>query len=248
MMEEADGYIKAGTTSDTWIKPLLNANIIDQDIADRLTSKRHSLISIRAEDLKIPSSWQNDDPDLATRLSVALQRLLRGGLTAEHLKALGNVLDGMYKFTDMWFSSSRPTSDLENENALQILLRDSLKMKGLNVVEGEVTGGGKLDLYVENSITIENKFHSSPSTPENVSPAAGMQGRRYAISLGSQIVIVVAAHIPKAGAFPNKASCISIKAISDQDKNRAEIRFSLPFGAVSPSHEKPDSSQDKEQQ
>jgi hypothetical protein len=231
MMEEADGYIKAGPTSSTWIKPLLAASIIDQDVADRLTSKRQSLISIRAEDLKISQTWQNDDLDLATRLSVQLQKFLQGGLTAEHLSALGNVLESMYRFVDMWFASNRPTSDLESEDALQNLLRDALIMRSLSVEEGSKIGGGKLDLYVEDAIMIENKFHSTASQSEAVSPAAGMQGRRYAISLGAQIVIVVAAYKPQPGQYQNKANCISINEISREDKNRAEIRFLLPFGS-----------------
>jgi hypothetical protein len=111
-------------------------------------------------------------------------------------------------------------------------------MRGLNVEEGSKIGGGKLDLYVENAIMIENKFYSVPSKSGVISPAAGMQGRRYAISLGSQIVIVVTAFKTQPGKYPNKVECISIREISQNDNNRAEINFSLPFGAVVPSHEK----------
>jgi hypothetical protein len=156
------------------------------------------------------------------------------------MKALGKVLVGMYKFVDAWFDNNRVTSDLASEDALQSQLREALTMHGLKVDEGSKIGGGKLDLYVEDAILIENKFHSSPVLAADVAPAAGMQGRRYAISLGSQVVIVVAAHKVEPGKFPNKAECISVKSISRQDRNRAEVRFTVPFGAVVPSSEKPE--------
>jgi hypothetical protein len=240
MIAEADGYIKAAAATQSWIDPLVKAEIIDPDTAELLTSKRHSLISVRAEDLRLPQEWLNEDPDLATRLSVEIQALLKGGLTAEHMKAFGKVLTGMYKFVDAWFDNNKVTSELDGEDALQSQLRDALRMNGLKIDEGSKVGGGKLDLYVEDAILIENKFHSSPAAAADVAPAAGMQGRRYAISLGSQVVIVVAAHKVGPGEFPNKASCISVKSISSKDRNRAEIRFSVPFGAVVPSREKPE--------
>jgi HD superfamily phosphohydrolase len=238
MIKEADGYIKAAAASQSWIKPLVDAQVIDLDAAELLTSKRHSLISVREEDLQLPQEWLNEDPDLATRLSVDIQASLKGGLTAEHMKALGDVLAGMYRFVDVWFDSNKVTSVLAGEDSLQSQLREALAMRGLKIDEGSRVGGGKLDLFVEDAILIENKFHSSPIAAVDVAPAAGMQGRRYAISLGSQVVIVVAAFKAQPGKFPNKAGCISVKPISSMDRNRVEIRFTVPFGAVVPSSEK----------
>ena len=65
-----------------------------------------------------------------------------------------------------------------------------------------------------------------------------MQGRSYAISLSSQIVIVVLAYIPKASDFPSKPETISVHPISARSDNRVEIRIALPYGAVKPSDEK----------
>jgi hypothetical protein len=123
---------------------------------------------------------------------------------------------------------------------LQTYLRDALRMFGLKIDERSTVGGGELDLYVEDAILIENKFHSSPADAADVAPAAGMQGRRYAISLGSQVVIVAAAHKANPGKFPNKTDCVSVRPISSTDRNRVEIRFSVPFDAVVPSREKRD--------
>jgi HD superfamily phosphohydrolase len=187
MIEEADGYIKAKAAPLSWLNPLINAKVIDSDAAKLLTSERHSLISVRAEDLRLPQAWLNDDPDLATRLSVNIQESLKGGLTAEHMTALGKVLDGMYKFVDGWFDSNRVTSDLASEGELQSYLHDALRMFGLKIDEGSTAGGGELDLYVEDAILIENKFHSSPADAVDVAPAAGMQGRRYAAVPGAEL-------------------------------------------------------------
>jgi hypothetical protein len=240
MNAEADGYIKAKSADPAWIEALVRAEVIDDTAGERLTSKRYSLIPVRANDLKLPAAWLIDDPDIAARLSSQLQTALSGGLVAEHLTALGQVLEAVYGFVDSWLSGPRVTAELADEDTLQGLLREFLQARQLNVVEGSRAGGGELDLFVNDAILIENKFHDRPSDASKVAPAAGMQGRRYAIALRSQIVIVVAAYKVEPGKFPTRAQCIRVSQIARADKNRAEIRFSVPFGAVSPSREKPE--------
>lgn len=171
-------------------------------------------------------------------ISVDIQKYLQGGLIAEHVKALGDVMDALYKFIDMWFSGQRVTSDLADEAALQELLRDAFILNGLRVEEGSKVGGGLLDLFVAEAILVENKFADTPGDPNKAFPAAGMQGRRYAIALGSQIVIVVGAQKAKRTKFPSKTATVSVRPISAGDVNRVEIRVLLPFGAVVPSREK----------
>lgn len=173
-------------------------------------------------------------------MSVELQKCLQGGLTYEHVISLGKVLDGLYAFVDMWFSGRHVTSELASEAELQELLRQSLTMRGLKVREGSDVGGGELDLFVEEAILVENKFKETAGDPNRAFPAAGMQGRRYAIALGSQIVVVVGAQRAAPGRFPSKPDCVSVRKISSTDVNRAEIRFLLPYGASTPSREKPD--------
>jgi hypothetical protein len=87
---------------------------------------------------------------------------------------------------------------------------------------------------------IENKFHVSTGKPKEAARPAGMQGRRYAISLGSQVVIVVLGYEAKPAQLPNKSQTLSVHGISGSDANRVELRFSLPYGAPSPSGEKED--------
>jgi hypothetical protein len=65
-----------------------------------------------------------------------------------------------------------------------------------------------------------------------------MQGRRYAIALNAQVVIVVLGYKPKPAAFPTKPQCVTIQPIASGDRNRVEIRLTLPYAAVIPSHEK----------
>jgi hypothetical protein len=242
MAEEADGYIKAKSANPKWIPALVRGNVIDEAAAERLTSRRYSLLRVRPEDLKVPDVWLQDDPDFAVRMSVEIQKHLQGGLTAEHMKALGSVMSALYAFVDMWFSGERVTSELADEAALQQLLREAFVLSKLHVEEGSKVGGGFLDLFVEQAILVENKFKDTASDPQKSFPAAGMQGRRYAIALGSQIVVVVGAQRARPGKFPSKTDTVTIRPISSGDVNRVEIRILLPFGAALPSREKANSS------
>ncbi|MCK1542334.1 hypothetical protein IVB12_10250, partial [Bradyrhizobium sp. 179] len=164
-------------------------------------------------------------------------RMTRGGLIAEDMTKLTRVLQAMYAFVDVWFGSYVGTT-LKDEAALQKLLRDSLRSRGLD--EGTKVGGGILDLWVEDAILIENKFYGETKDPASVAAPAGMQGRRYAIALGAQVVFVVLGHKLSGGDVPNKSATLSIHGISTIDTNRVELRFSLPYGAPLPSREHED--------
>lgn len=65
-----------------------------------------------------------------------------------------------------------------------------------------------------------------------------MQGRRYAISLSSQVVIVLLGYKASPGMLANKSQTMTIHPITEIDNNRVEVRFSFPYGAVVPSSEK----------
>lgn len=246
MSEDADGYIKATQSiPPQWLPALAEADVVDVATVEQLTNRRYSLIRIRAPDLGMPTSWIVADTDAAVRLASDLNKHLKGGLLAEHLDALGKVLAALYAFVDNWYSGKRITSDLADEEALQELLLEHFRAHGLETEEGTKVGGGKLDLFVADAVLVENKFHGRASKPANIAPAAGMQGRRYAIALNSQLVIVLLAYRAKPGTIPDKVNSISIEPIASSDQNRVEIRISLPFGAVVPSDEKADSNAKK---
>jgi hypothetical protein len=241
MNNDADGFIKATSQlSEAWLSGLVGLQLIDQKTADRLVSKRHSLLAITPDDLAIPESWVIEDNDIADRTTVEIAQHLSGGLTAEDIEALTRVLKAFYAFIDLWFDGGHAARPLQNEEELQRMLRDALAIRGLSVDEGTKVGGGKLDLFVEDAVLVENKFHGKSADPAATAGAAGMQGRRYAISLRSQVVIVVLAYESAPATFPNKSETMSIHGISTRDSNRVEIRFSLPYGAVIPSREKTD--------
>jgi hypothetical protein len=203
-----------------------------------LSSKRYSLLAVRPDDLRFPDTWIRDDPDLAHRIAAEIGKHLKGGLVAEHVAALGNVLAALYAFVDTWFESGQVTRNLDNEAALQDRLRTCFGHRGLKTDEGSRVGGGALDIFVDDAVLVENKFHGTAHAPAGAAPAAGMQGRWYAIALNSQVVIVVLAYVPPPGAFPTKPQCMTIHSISTGERNRVEIRFTLPYRAVVPSSEK----------
>ncbi|ARM91053.1 metal-dependent phosphohydrolase HD domain-containing protein (plasmid) [Rhizobium sp. CIAT894] len=240
MSEEADGYIKtASIVPQTWINALVAAKIIDTDAAEHLSFKRHSLLALRADDLKVPGTWIQADPDIASRLALELNQLLRAGLTAEHIEALGRVLGAVYAFVDHWYKSGQLTRRLENEAELQKQVLSAFQLRSLPTEEGSVAGGGKLDIFVDGAVLVENKFTGRVADVASTAPAAGMQGRRYAIALGAQVVIVVLAYELPSGIVPAQQDTISVHEITRTDGNRAEIRVSLPYGAVTPSRESP---------
>lgn len=240
MAEEADGFIKVPTTPDSWIAALVNGSVIDQTAADHLLRKRHSLIRLRSENLKIPNAWIADDEDLGISLVLAINNGLKSGLMAEHLDAFSKVMEAMFAFVDMWYADSYPTSELKNEAELQQILRRFFAARSLSIAEGTRVGGGALDLWVEDAVLVENKFKDDQIDPEHAFPAAGAQGRRYAIALGAQVIIVVGAVRAGPGKFWQKTAAVSARKIFESDENRTEIRFILPFGAVLPSREKTD--------
>ena len=241
MAKEADGYIKAVQAIEpAWLNALVHERVIDQITADHLSTKRYSLIAVRAENLRLPDTWIQDDPDVAYRMAAAIGKHLRSGLTAEHIEALGKVLEAIYAFVDTWYEGDQVSLDLDNEAVLQERLRQCFGHRGLEVDEGSKVGGGEYDLFVSEAILVENKFHRETSTPSEAVPAAGMQGRRYAIALNSQVVIVMIAYQPLPGRFPAKTQSLTIHPISAGDRNRVEMRFSLPYAAVKPSRERVD--------
>jgi len=238
MAKDADAYIKAGQSiAQRWLDGIIDAGLIDADTSALLTSERHSLLRVRAEDLAVPQAWLAEDPDFASRIASQLNKHLKGGLMAAGRDALTKTLEAIWRFVDNWYTGPRITSELANEAALQQLLAEHLRVT-LHVEEGTEIGGGELDLLVEKQVLIENKFHNAPANPGSVGKGAGAQGRRYGLALPSQFVIVVAARrMTVKGEVPSKTNAIAVKSISNENDNRVEIRIDLPFGAKLPSEE-----------
>lgn len=238
MAKDADAYIKAGQTIDAaWLNGLIAAGLIDADTSALLTSDRHSLLRVRAEDLAVPDTWLAEDPDFASRMAGQLNRHLKGGLMAAGRDALTKTLESLWRFVDGWYAGPRTTSELANEAELQKLLAEHLRVT-LQVDEGTEVAGGELDLLVERQVLIENKYHGTAANPDKVGKGAGAQGRRYGLALSSQLVVVAAARrMTVKGPVPAKTKAVIVKAISDDNDNRVEIRIDLPFGAKLPSQE-----------
>jgi HD superfamily phosphohydrolase len=155
MAKEADGYIKAAPSiHEDWLRALVEAEIIDALASEHLSSNRYSLLAVRPDDLRVPDGWIQDDPDFAHRIVGEINALLSGGLTAEHIRTLGDVLSALYAFVDTWFRSGQVTRQLDDEATLQDGLRACFGYRGLKVEEGSVVGGGKLDLFVADAISL----------------------------------------------------------------------------------------------
>ena len=98
---------------------------------------------MRPDDLRVPDAWIQDDPDFAHHMAGEINQLLSGGLTAEHIVALGEALSALYAFVDSWFAGGQVTRQLDDEATLQESLRAYFIRRGLKLEEGSVAGGGK---------------------------------------------------------------------------------------------------------
>ena len=243
MNSDADGYIKAGQTiGEHWLEQLVQGEIVDQDVAVQLKSKRESLLGIQREDLMLPGSWASENTELPLALLSGLKKGLRGGLTFDDLQAFRRVMEAMFAFMDMWYDGNMVSAEVKDEADLQKHLLSHLRSRSIDVEEGSVAGGGELDLFVDHTVLIENKFVGSETAkPNTVAKSAGAQGRRYAIALQSQIIFTVAAvRIKKGDEPPQRTEMIAVREVKESDGNRTEIRFTVPFGAVVPSGQKPE--------
>lgn len=239
LSREADGFIKASeAVRPDWLDALVTAGVLDAEAKANLTVKRLSLVSVEAVDLRVPQSWLALDEDFGHNLARQVNASLAGGLAAEHLSALGEVLVAMWNLVDHWHGSGLATSEIPDEAALQAIVRAKLDMGGLKVTEGTTAGGGALDLYLNGSVILENKIADTVANPATAKAAAGMQGRRYAIALDSQIVLVVLAYRCKPGEMLSKTESVTVHPITRGGDDRVEIRFALPYGSPVPSREK----------
>ena len=240
MSRDAEGYIKASRTIEPgWWPKLVEAGILDQEAADQLQSKRYSLLAIQIEDLHIPGKWVQENPEFGAELVTEIKAGLQAGLSADDLKAFSQVIEAMFVFVDMWVDGDSVTGDVADEADLQRRLRDHLRSRGLGVEEGTAAGGGKIDLFVERSVLIENKYKDSATRDlGSAARAAGIQGRRYAIALLSQVVFSVAAvRVTPGSPVPQRTDLVEVRQPNASDRNRVEIRFTVPYGAVTPSSE-----------
>lgn len=240
MDPNADGYIKAGKLVDpTWLAVLAQGRLIDQTVADRLQTNKVSLLGVRRDDLRVPEAWAKEQPDLPAQLSSDIKRHLKSGLVASDLQAFREVMEAMFAFIDVWYDGGSITGNVSNEADLQERLLVHLRARSIKVVEGAVAGGGKYDLFVEDAVLIENKYIPEPAdVPQDVKPAAGAQGRRYAIALQSLIVFSVATVKVKPGAQPpQRSDMVEVRNPEPGDGNRVEVRFTLPYGAKVPSRQ-----------
>lgn len=240
MNQDADAFIKAPVAiPPSWIDVLKDADIIDDEALAHLQRQRYRLAKIRTDHIPVPAEWLEDDPDLPTSMAHDLNQLIPAGLVGTDLEALQKTLGAFFAFIDSWHTGSNVTGPVQDEADLQNKIRTFLQARSLTVTEGSVTSGGKTDLLAENSVLVENKF-TSEIIADLLKHAldAGTQGRRYAISLGSRVIIVPLAYVPRPGDMPSKPRSFAVRAITSGDDRRAEIRVLVPYGAATPSREK----------
>jgi len=240
MAKDADGFIKSGLEVDAGVlEAIRDGGLIDNNLFEHLTNQRHSLVKVRAADLNVPPAWVDITPDLPLQLAVGINNNIQSGLPYPSVKALGRVLKALFAFVDDWHRSGSATADLANEAALQAAVKKALNLQGLKVVESDKVSGGALDLFVDDTVLIENKFEGGAvADPGSIAPNAGAQGRRYTIALDSQLIIVIVGYRPKPGKMRAKADSIEVRRVANEAEGRVQVRIYVPYGSIKPSDEK----------
>ncbi|WP_188055767.1 HD domain-containing protein [Sphingosinithalassobacter sp. CS137] len=239
LAQEADGFIKADrVVNDAWIDALRQAGVVDTRAFEHLTTKRISLISVQEKDLAVPQPWLDVNEDFGIVLAQKLNAALRGGIAAEQLAELTNALTALWRMIDEWYRSGKVSETIADEAELQRWVGAFFSAAGIRVTEAPKAGGGITDLILNDTIVLENKHSGAAAEPVHAKGSAGMQGRRYAIALDKQIVLVVHAYKSKS-ILPDKQDTASVHQITDGDR-RVELRVDLPYGAPIPSRETED--------
>jgi HD superfamily phosphohydrolase len=212
MTEIADRATKtAGLVNPAWIEELATTGLIDAECYQQLRGKKAFLSRILLEDIRIPSDWARDRPELAQYLADEIAISRPGGFVVEVKTALLETIEAVANFVHSRGLGGEYVGRrhfLEKE--LQTDLRVHLRTLGLNVREGSEVGGGETDLLTQNLIVIENKVARETDDPMSEGFPYPFQARRYTVALCQSVFLTVVTYRPKteSGVFPQSESVI----------------------------------------
>jgi hypothetical protein len=235
---DADNAAKTtGVVRPEWIKTAASAGLCSAECADVLTTDKPVLLRIRAEDLRIPTSWRSDDPALATRLAEGFRDALPGGLPARARAAVVDSLYDLLTFAEMAEKAGSFVGAVDfSEFMLQGELKKHLLSRQVPVREGTEVGGGETDLILYDDVLVENKCRGVTVDPLNTGAAYPFQARRYSIALLRRVSFVVVAYKPRSEVdILALTQRIRVSQIDGVREEHAQIRLVVPWGTGVPS-------------
>jgi len=125
------------------------------------------------------------------------------------------------------------------EKDLQKALRNHLRSRSVDVLEGAEFGGGETDLLLGPApgyTVVENKIAGKTDDPFDAKPNSPWQARRYSISVVQRINFVVVGYEPATeNGLKSLTHRIEVRRTGIRTDQYASLILAVPFGLPVPS-------------
>lgn len=234
----ADRFTKtSGLIKPSWIDDLAKSGEIDVECRMQLREERVFLSRILPDELRWPTGWSAENPELSKRVAdeVAISR--PGGFVYAVKDSVLRTIEAVAKFVQVQVEGGEyaRVNNLR-EVDLQTDLRKHLRALVLEVSEGREVGGGETDLLVNGQILIENKIAGLTDDPMSGSRPYPFQARRYAISLCKTVFVTVVGYAPRSeSGLLRQSDSVAVLKVPDVREDCVELRFAVPYNTGRPS-------------
>ena len=234
----ADRFTKTvGKVEPAWLDWLAERGIIDVECHQQLREERVFLSRILADDIRLPTAWIAEKPELRKNLAEEIIISRPGGFVTPVKEEILKTIASFANFVQM-INEGGEYAKLGGipEARLQADARRHLRTQGLQISEGSEVGGGETDLLVANKIVIENKIAGETNDPMSENRPYPFQARRYSIALCKTVFFTLVAYKPRSetGLLPQSSS-LAVRKVPDIPEDCLEIRFVVPYGTGRPS-------------
>jgi hypothetical protein len=222
-----------------WIDEVLQAGLCSAQCAEVIANPRIILAPIKPSYLRIPRSWSDARPGLLSKICDQLAEVFPMGLPASTMERISATLEHLTSFVDICEKGGDVLKSGFLEKDLQKALRNHLRSRGAEVLEGTEFGGGKTDLLIGPApgyTVVENKIAGKTDEPFASKPNSPWQARRYSISVVQRVNFVVIGYEPVSeSGLTSLTHRIDVQRSGKKTDQYASVVFSVPFGGPVPS-------------
>ncbi len=192
---------------------------------------------VGAEDLLLPRRWTESNGTFRGELARRIRSARLQGFPTAERSAVIRIIDALSSFQELtYLGGTLQSMEAGQERLLQRLLRDHLRARSFDIVEGMKVAAGELDLLFEGEIVIELKIMATPTDrPLFVAQRHALQARRYAMALEKTVIATVIGYTPRSelGHLP-PSRLLDVRRIPKTQT--VEVRACLPVHYPTPSH------------
>jgi hypothetical protein len=219
-----------GLVKPEWIDALRNAGLCSDQCCEVLQNPQLVLVPITH--LRIPDLW------LGSEIYDRLAEVFPAGLPGPTVEQISTTLGHLASFAQMCEKGSVLKKEFL-EKDLQEALRNHLRSREVEIIEGAKFGGGETDLLVgpgPGYTVVENKIAGSTDDPFKSKPSAGWQARRYSISTVGRINFVIIGYEPLTEkGLTSLANRIRVHSFGTKTDLYASVILVVPFAMPVPS-------------